>query len=287
MSADKITNKETSLLQKPWRLWFAQIRSIVVLETRRNLLSWRSWWVYFLAFAPACIILLHALFDHGRGRMDEDTLVLAGIFQFYYLRLGIFFGCLGIAMRLIRGEMVERSLHYYLLAPVQREVLLVAKFFAGAVRSVVLFGGAVLASFLLMYAPYGSAGQQFISSDAGRAHLYAYLGITVLACMGYCSIFLLFSMLMKNPTPAALVLMGFEFISSILPPFIQRFSVAANLRHLLPVSIPAEGIFNLLTVTTEPVPVWLAVLGVLVLTAGILVVSCYRMRRLEISYTTE
>lgn len=286
MTAENIKQRRTPLLQKPWRLWFTQIRNIVVLETRRNLFSWHSWWVYFLAFAPATIILIHAVFDHGHGRMDEDTLVMAGIFQFYYLRLGIFFGCLGIAMRLIRGEMVERSLHYYLLAPVQREALLVAKFLAGTVRSIVLFGGAVLASFLLMYAPYGSAGQQFLA-DVGRSQLYAYLGITVLACMGYGAIFLLFSMLMKNPTPAALVLMAFEFISSVLPPFVQRFSVAANLRHLLPVSIPAEGIFNLLTVTTEPVPVWAAVLGVLVLTAAVLVVSCFRMRTLEISYTTE
>jgi ABC-type transport system involved in multi-copper enzyme maturation permease subunit len=282
----ELNRLKTSLLQKPWRLWFTQIRSIVVLETRRNLFSWRSWWVYFLAFAPAAIILIHAIFDRGHGRMEEDTLVMAGIFQFYYLRLGIFFGCLGIAMRLIRGEMVERSLHYYLLAPVQREVLLIAKFLAGTVRSIVLFGGAVLASFLLMYAPYGSAGQQFMA-DAGRSQLYAYLGITVLACMGYGAIFLLFSMLMKNPTPAALILMAFEFISSVLPPFIQRFSIAANLRHLLPVSIPAEGIFNLLTVATEPVPVWAAVVGVLVLTAAVLVLSCLRMRVLEISYTTE
>lgn len=286
MTAEKIQQLRTSFLQKPWRLWLTQVRNIVVLETRRNLVCWRSWWVYFLAFAPVAIILIHAIFDRGHGRMDQDTLVMAGIFQFYYLRLGIFFGCLGIAMRLIRGEMVERSLHYYLLAPVPRELLLVAKFLAGTLRSILLFGGAVLACFLLMYAPYGSAGQQFLA-DAGRSQLYAYLAITVLACTGYGSVFLLFSMLMKNPTPAALILMAFEFISSVLPPLIQRFSIAANLRHLLPVSIPAEGIFNLLTVTTEPVPVWAAVLGVLVLTALVLVLSCLRMRNFEISYTTE
>ena len=285
MTAD-VKELKTSLLQKPWRLWASQIRSIVALETRRNLLSMRSWWVYFLAFTPAVIVLLHAIFDKGHGRMDEDTLVMAGIFQFYYLRLGIFFGCLGISMRLIRGEMVERSLHYYLLAPVEREVLLVAKYLAGTVRAIVLFGGGVLASLLLMYAPYGANGQQYMA-EVGRSQLAAYLGITVLACLGYGAIFLLFSMLMKNPFPAALILMAFEFISSVLPPFIQRFSVAANLRHLLPVSVPAEGIFNLLTVTTEPVSVGMAVTGVLLLTAAVVVISCLRMRTLEISYTTE
>lgn len=287
MTRDGIASTKTRLLQQPWRLWFAQLRSIVSLESRRNLLSWRSLWVYFLAFAPTCIILIHALFDRYHNNMDEDTLVLAGIFQLYYVRLGIFFGCLGIFTRLIRGEMVERSLHYYLLSPVRREVLLLGKFLAGAVRSILLFGSAVALSFFLIYMPHGTAGQQYVFDGPGMSQLYAYLGITVLACLAYGAIFLLFSMLMKNPAPAALVLMGWEFISAVLPPFLQQFSVSSHLRHLMPVSVPAEGIFALLTVTTEPVPAWLAVVGVLVLTLAILAISCYRMRSLEISYTTE
>jgi ABC-type transport system involved in multi-copper enzyme maturation permease subunit len=287
MTGARANELRTKFLQQPWRLWLSQIRSIVSLESRRNLFSWRSLWVYFLAFAPTCIILLHALFERRGSRMDEDTLVLAGIFQLYYVRLGIFFGCLGIFTRLIRGEMVERSLHYYLLSPVRREVLLLGKFLAGTVRSVLLFGSAVALSFFLMYIPHGAAGQQYMFDGPGMSQLYAYLGITVLACVAYGSIFLLFSMLMKNPAPAALLLMGWEFISAVLPPALQQFSVASHLRHLMPVSIPGEGIFALLTVATEPVPGWLAVVGVLLLTVAVLVLSCYRMRYLEISYSTE
>jgi hypothetical protein len=40
-------------------------------------------------------------------------------------------------------------------------------------------------------------------------------------------------------------------------------------------------------VNTEPIAPWLSVVGALLLTAGVLVVSCLRMRTLEISYTTE
>ena len=65
-------------------------------------------------------------------------IVLAGIVQFYYIRLGVFFGCLGIFSRLIRGEMIERSLHFYLLAPVRREILLLAKFAAGSISALLL-----------------------------------------------------------------------------------------------------------------------------------------------------
>ena len=100
--------------------------------------------------------------------MSDDTTVLAGIVQFYYVRLGIFFGCLGIFSRLIRGEMIERSLHYYLLSPVRREVILLAKFFAGAVSALVLFGTAMIADFVLMYVGL-SARRARTSCFTGRA----------------------------------------------------------------------------------------------------------------------
>lgn len=282
MSAGVVLNRFRS---QPWSLWSRQLRSIVALESRRNLFTWRSWWIYFLAFAPAAIVMLHALLD--RGRLDEDTLIMAGIFQFYYVRLAIFFGCLGIFTRLIRGEMVERSLHYYLLSPVRREVMLLGKFVAGAIRAILLFGSSVFLTFVFIYAADGAAGRAFVFDGPGGAHLEAYLTITALECLAYGAIFLLFSMLMKNPMPAALLLMGWEFISAILPSFLQRFSVTSYLRPLMPVTVPGEGIFALITVAIEPIPEWVAVTGALLLTAAVLVLCCWRVRSLEISYNTE
>lgn len=283
------STKGKSLLDQPWRLWFTQLRAMVRIENSRNLFTWRGAWVYFLAFAPTFIIFIHTVASRSRHgeTLETDTTVLAGIFQFYYLRLGIFFGTLGIFARLIRGEMVERSLHYYLLSPVRREVLLLGKFIAGAVRSLVLFESAVFISFVLIYMRFGEAGRQYVLDGPGLSQLVSYLLVTALACLGYGAIFLLFSMLMKNPAPAALLFMGWEVISSVLPALLQRFSVAAYLKHLMPVSVPAEGIFALLTVNSEPVPAWLATLGALLLTLAVLVISCWKMRTLEISYTTE
>src|SRR5215472_8461376 len=129
------------LMEQPWGLWGLQARRLIRIEVRRNLLSKRAWWIYFLAFVPTVIIAIHLLVErHPQFAMSGDTTVLAGIMQFYYIRLGIFFGCLGIFSRLIRGEMVERSLHFYLLSPVRREVLLLAKFVAGSSSAVALFG---------------------------------------------------------------------------------------------------------------------------------------------------
>lgn len=276
------------LRQQPWSLWWIQARRMTRIEIRRNLFTRRAWWIYFLAFIPALIILIHLLVDkHSAPSIHEDTEILAGIVQLYYVRLGIFFGCLGIFSRLIRGEMIERSLHYYLLSPVRREVILLSKFFAGAVSAVALFGSALIADFVLMYIGYGAAGQDYMGHGPGLGQLEAYLLIVVLACLGYGAIFLLLSLMFRNPMPGAMLLLGWEAINPLLPSLLQKFSVASYLRHLMPVSVSAEGIFALLTVETEPIAAWVAVLGLLALIVAVLIYSCVRIRRLEIRYTTE
>src|ERR1035438_2059175 len=146
-----IANLGKTLAQQPWGLWWIQGQRLTRIELRRNLFSWRATWIYFLAFIPTVIIFIHMVADkHPSFQMSEDTNILAGIIQLYYIRLGVFFGCLGIFSRLIRGEMIERSLHFYLLSPVRREVLLLAKFAAGSISAVLLFGSAILADFALI-----------------------------------------------------------------------------------------------------------------------------------------
>jgi len=275
------------LVQQPWGLWWLQGRRLTFIEVKRNLFSWRAIWIYFLAFIPTFIIFIHALFDRHDLVLSEDTNILAGIVQFYYIRLGVFFGCLGIFSRLIRGEMIERSLHFYLLSPVRREVLLLAKFVAGSISAVLLFGSAIILNFVLMYGAFGAVGRDYVFNGPGLGQLEAYLLITVLACLGYGAVFLLLSMMFKNPMPASMLVLGWEAINPVLPTLLQKISVASYLRHLMPVNVAAEGVFALLTVETEPVSGWAATVGLLLLIAAVLFYSCYRIRTLEIRYTTE
>jgi len=276
------------IAQQPWGLWWMQAQRLTRIELRRNLFSWRATWIYCLAFIPAVIIFIHLLADtHPSFQMGEDTNILAGIVQLYYIRLGVFFGCLGIFSRLIRGEMIERSLHFYLLSPVRREVLLLAKFAAGSISAVFLFGSAIVADFALMYVGFGAAGRDYIFDGPGLGQLEAYLLIIVLACLGYGAVFLLLSMMFRNPTPAAMLVLGWETINPVLPSLLQKISVASYLRHLMPVTVCGGGIFALLTVETEAVPGWVATAGLLGLIALVLLYSCYRIRTLEIRYSTE
>jgi ABC-type transport system involved in multi-copper enzyme maturation permease subunit len=288
MNTDSIRAWIKSTREHPWGLWWLQACRLVRIELRRNLLTRKAVWIYFLAFVPTAILLIHFLFEtHPSFALSDDTDSLAAIVQFYYVRLGIFFGCLVIFSRLIRGEMTERSLHFYLLAPVRREVLLLGKFAAGSISALLLFGAAVIADFILIYAGFGPAGQEYVFNGPGLGQLEAYLAIVVLGCLGYGAVFLLLSMMFRNPTPAAMLVLGWEAINPVMPSLLQKISVASYLRHLMPVNIPASGIFALLTVQTEPVAGWIAALGLLLLIVIVLTYSCFRIRRLEIRYTTE
>ena len=278
----------STLVEQPWELWTRQIAAILRMDLRKNFLSRRGIWIYLLAFAPATLITLHVIIDrHQSGSIRQDTEVLAGIFQLFYLRFGIFFGCLGIFTWLFRGEIIEKSLHYYFLAPVKREVLLVGKFVGGLVTSATLFGTGVLISFAMIYVHFGDAGQYYVFNGPGMGQLLAYLGVTVLACIGYGSFFLTLSLIMRNPIIPAVLVLGWETFTPILPSLVQRFSITYYLKQLCPVSIPADGLLALFTVVSEPVSTMVAILGPIVLAVLVLLLACKFVRRLEISYVAE
>ena len=81
--------------------------------------------------------------------------------------------------------------------------------------------------------------------------------------------------------------MGWEAASPVFPAWAQRLSVTFYLKHLCPINLPITGPFAIFTIVAEPVAPWIAILGLLCLTTAILVLSCFLIHRLEITYTTE
>jgi ABC-type transport system involved in multi-copper enzyme maturation permease subunit len=276
--------------EQPWRLYGSQISILVRNEVRRNLFTRRRIWIYLLALIPVLIILTHVIADRANtdpAQIENDTQVLAGIVQLYYIRLGIFFACMAIFTWLFRGEMVERTLHYQFLVPVRREVLVVGKFLAGVVVAIALFETAILACVFLMYSRFGAAGKSYVFDGPGLGQLGSYLLVTALACLGYGAVFLALSLLFKNPIIPGVVIMGWETIAPIFPAWTQRLSVTFYLKHLCPVSLPISGPLAIFTIVAEPVSPFIAVLGLLGLSIAILALSCFLIHRMEITYTAE
>jgi ABC-type transport system involved in multi-copper enzyme maturation permease subunit len=268
----------------PWTQRRSQLTTIVGQELARGLSLRRGLWLLLLGFAPVFIIFMHAIHDGSHG-LAEETLILGVILQLYYVRCGIFFGCLGLAMRLVRGEVAERTLHYPLLAPVRREVLMVGKFLAAALTAILVFGSAVTTAFLLMYLHF-DGGTAFLRHGGGLGHLGWYLLVTVLASVGYLAVLLALSLVFRNPVVPAALFIVWEGINAFLPVSLKYFSVTFYLKPLFPVQLPLRGL-DLLTVVAEPTPVWLAVAGLLAFAAAVLALACWRIRTLEISYSTD
>lgn len=222
----------------------------------------------------------------------QDSIMFAGVFQFFFLRLAIFFGCLGIFMNLFRGEILDRSLHFYFLAPIRREVLMVGKFLAGLLATCTIFVISELlqtAAFLWHFSP--SATEVYLYHNHGLEHVAIYVGVTVLACVGYGAFFLVAGMLFRNPILPAAAILIWEAINPFLPGILKQFSVIYYLKSLCPVEIPSPPgtppILALLISNTDPVSASVAVAGIVIVALIALYASSWQVRRMEINYTTE
>jgi ABC-type transport system involved in multi-copper enzyme maturation permease subunit len=222
---------------------------------------------------------------------EEDRMIFAGIFQYFYLRLAIFFGCLGIFMYLFRGEMSNRTLHFWLLAPARREVLLVGKYAAGLIAAAVIFGGGALLTLAALLWPHDAVEVQAYWNAGGMAHVFWYTAAAVLGCVGYGSVFLAVGLYLRNPIIPAAVLLAWESVNGILPHALQRMSILYYLQSLCPVPAPideeAPVLIQLLASPAAPASRPGAILGLLMLTAVVLWIASRAVRRMQITYGAE
>jgi hypothetical protein len=224
--------------------------------------------------------------------LGQDAIMFAGVFQFFFLRLAIFFGCLGIFMNLFRGEILDRSLHFYFLSPVRREVLMAGKFLAGLLATCTIFVTSEIlqtVAFLWHFNPY--TRDLYLYHHLGLQHAAIYVGVTLLACIGYGAFFLVAGMLFRNPIIPAAAILIWEGINPFLPALLKQFSVIYYLKSLCPVEIPVPpgtpGLFALIISNADPVSAPLAIAGILVVACIALFVSSVQVRRMETNYTTE
>jgi len=230
---------------------------------------------------------------HARTLIDleEDRQIFAAVFQYFYLRLAIFFGCLGIFMNLFRGEMLDKTLHFWFLVPARREVLLVGKYLAGLIAAVLIFTTGAALCFGMMLWPQDAAAASAFWRDHGISHLFWYVAAAALGCVGYGSVFLAAGLLLRNPIIPAVVILLWEGVNGILPDVLQKLSVLYYVQSLCPVPAPMDAgaplLIRLLMAPAEPPSAAVAVFGLLGVTALVLWAASRAVRRLEINYSAE
>ncbi|MBD3868186.1 MAG: hypothetical protein IFK94_08670 [Acidobacteria bacterium] len=269
-------------------LWLRQIRAVISLEWQRYLFGRRAIPLYLLALMPVAGFVANLTvrtFGVEPLETSEAMTVFSWSFNLLTLRFVVFFGCVTIFTNLFRAEIASKSLHYYFLVPIRREVLTIGKYLAGLISAMILFSLSTIMSYMLLFASTGSeAMSRWFSQGNGISHMLAYVGITILGCLGYGAVFLGIGVFFKNPVIPAVLFYGLEMANFMLPVLLKKFSVVHYLNSLMPVPI-TEGAF--FAVIAEPTPAWIAIIGILVFTALVLTATALVVRRMEIKYTTE
>jgi ABC-type transport system involved in multi-copper enzyme maturation permease subunit len=271
----------------------AQAFAVFRLEWKKSFFARRGLWIYLLAMMPIVLFAGHSIVQLETGRPCDfglDTTIFATVFQVFYLRLLVFFGCVGIFMNLFRGEVLDRSLHFYFLAPVRREVIMAGKFAAGLTAAVAVFCTSTLLQFAAMYAHYPTATiREYLLHGNGLMHLVSYVGVTALACLGYGSVFTAAGIRYRNPIIPAATIVVWEAINGFLPAMLQKFSIIYYLKSLCPIEISPDvpKLFALLVVNPEPMAAFLAILGILVMSFLLILAGNWKLRRMEINYSME
>ena len=283
-TAETIQPRKTSLPEQNLSLWLRQLRAIVAFDLKKNFFGKRSLLVYLLALMPIGLLTLVALANPGVDAASRLPTIYSIFYNSVILRTIVFFGCAWIFMNLFRGEIVDRSLHYYFLSSVRRELLVTGKYLSGLLTSVILFVVVTVVCMMLVFLPhYYSSSMRFFFEGAGLSQLFWYVTITILACIGYGAFFLVVGLFVRNPIIPALVLYGWEWINFLLPPLLKKISVIHYLNSLVPVPI-SEGPF---AVVAEPTPAWISIPGLLIVTALVLILAGTRIRRMEVRYGSE
>jgi hypothetical protein len=271
----------------PWSLWLRQIGAILRLEVEKNFLGRRSILIYLITFLPLFPLLILAVFTPPASEwkdFQKYAIIYSILYNGLILRTVVFFGCAWIFMNLFRGELVDRSLHYYFLSAVRRDVLVVGKYLSGLITSIVLFCGLTIAAMLLLYVPhFWSESIRFFLEGQGMTQILTYAGITALACLGYGAFFLVVGLFIRNPIIPALLLYGWEWLNFLLPPLLKKVSVIHYLNSLVPVRFRRDRSQSV----ADPTPAWIAIPSLLIVTAGVLLLSGYRIRHMETRYGSD
>jgi ABC-type transport system involved in multi-copper enzyme maturation permease subunit len=262
-----------------------QIRTLAIAEIRRCLFSPKALPLYLLVGMPMALMILRALFmpSSMRANPSQATTEFAEVFNFFLLRFVVFFGNALIFVRLFRGEILEQSLHYTLLAPLPRKVLVLGKYLGGVLSAVLLLVPATALTYFLVYLPHGRRGLSVMFSGTSLGQLARYELIVVLACISYGALFLLAGLFFKNPMVPAVLFLGWELLTPFLPQLLKSLSLVHYLVSFTPVPVTVAAF----AILANPVAWWVALLALAAATAFLVFLATHVARRLEISYSAD
>jgi ABC-2 type transport system permease protein len=167
--------------------------------------------------------------------------------------LGVFYGT-----SLIADEVDDKTLTYLFTRPVQRGAVLLGKYLAYLVCTVLV----VLPSIMVVYfliVPFAEIPGSF-------KLLMMDLGIMALGLAAYGALFALVGTVLKRPLVVGLVFaFGWEQLAMLMPGYLRRFTLAYYLQGLVPHAMPSDSVSSLIQAVFSESPtavtclVWLGI----------------------------
>jgi len=199
------------------------------------------------------------------GQQVGGPVMFGGMIWLLYLRfivpvLGTFYGT-----ALIADEVEDRTITYLFTRPIPRGAIVVGKYFAYLVCTILVVLPSVTAVYLLITPIGGGAiGETF-------PMLLIDLGILALGLAVYGAVFAFVGARVPRPLVAGLVLVfGWEQIALLVPGYLRRFTVAYYLQALVPHAMPQDDAVSAIeSLFSQAPPAQSSVLWLL----GILVVA--------------
>src|SRR3954467_3657093 len=171
--------------------------------------------------------------------------------------LGVFYGT-----SLIADEVEDKTLTYLFTRPIQRGAVLMGKYLAYLVCTVLV----VLPSIMVVYfliVPVAEIGGSF-------RLLLMDLGIMALGLASYGALFALVGTVLKRPLVVGLVFaFGWEQLAMLMPGYMRRFTLAYYLQGLIPHAMPSDGVVSLIQAVFTESPTALTCLFWLAVTIGV------------------
>jgi ABC-type multidrug transport system permease subunit len=184
--------------------------------------------------------------------------------------LGVFYGT-----ALIADEVDDKTITYLFTRPIPRGAVLVGKYLAYLVCTVLVVLPSVMIVYFLMV-PFGEVAGSF-------GALVVDLGILGLGLACYGALFALAGALFRRPLVVGLVFVfGWEQVAMLMPGYMRRFTLAHYLQSLVPHAMPANETLSLFqAVFREVPPPWVSLFWLFFALLAALVLAVRTVERRE------
>jgi ABC-type transport system involved in multi-copper enzyme maturation permease subunit len=157
-----------------------------------------------------------------------------------YLRFIVPVLALYYGTALVADEVEDKTITYLFTRPIRRGAVLLGKFLAYFVCTVMV----VLPSLMIVYFLMGLSGATLAGTFPS---LLKDLGLIMLGLLAYGGLFAWVGAQFKRPLVIGLVFVfGFEQVALIIPGYIRHLTVSYYLQSLVPHAVMGEGVISLL-----------------------------------------